>query len=173
MAIAYIGIGSNIGNRDEFLYKALKALSNDSAILVRDVSSIYETDPVGFTNQPAFLNMVAEIETSLQPLELLSSLQKIEEKLGRTREIKWGPRTIDLDILLYNQENMKSERLIIPHPRMKERGFVLIPLFELAPHLSSRLFNASAEMTDDKELNDGVRLWKKKSKSGEYGLFSI
>ncbi|PWA12147.1 2-amino-4-hydroxy-6-hydroxymethyldihydropteridine diphosphokinase [Pueribacillus theae] len=173
MAIAYIGLGSNIGNRDEYLYKALKALGNDSAMLVRDVSSIYETDPVGFTEQPAFLNMVAEIETSLQPLELLASLQKIEDKLGRTREIKWGPRTIDLDILLYNQETVKSERLIIPHPRMKERGFVLIPLFELAPHLSSCLFNDSAEMTDEKVLNDGVRLWKKKNESGEYGLFSI
>src|SRR5699024_9592520 len=95
-------------------------------------SSIYETAPVGFIDQADFLNMVIEVETRLSPIELLDVCQEIELRLGRERVIRFGPRTIDLDILLYNQENLETERLSIPHVRMHERAFVLVPLAEIA-----------------------------------------
>lgn len=86
-----------------------------------DISSIYETDPVGYTDQDLFLNMAAAVKTSLSPFELLDLTQRIEKELGRKRDIRWGPRTADLDILLYNRENIETEQLIVPHPRMHER----------------------------------------------------
>ena len=100
---------------------------------VEELSSIYETDPVGYTNQACFLNAVIKITTSLKSEELLQTCLFIESQLGRKREIRWGPRTLDLDILLYNQENIETESLIVPHPRMQERAFVIIPLMELDP----------------------------------------
>ena len=110
MAIAYIGLGSNLGNREQYLRTALARIEGDSAITITKVSSIYETAPVGVTDQPAFLNMVIEIETSYSPSKLLDVIQSIENACGRKRDMRWGPRTLDLDILFYNQENMKSER---------------------------------------------------------------
>src|SRR5699024_4742896 len=98
-------------------------------------SSIYETPPVGYTNQGHFLNMFIAVKTSLSAIKLLDVCQCIEQQLGRKREIRFGPRTIDLDILIYNEENIKTDRLIVPHPRMHERAFVLIPLVEIAQHL--------------------------------------
>lgn len=132
----YISLGTNIGEREQHLVKAIQLLRKNSKIKLTNISSIYETDPVGYTEQSRFLNMVVEIQTSYQPLELLTKTQEIEAKLGRVRDIRWGPRIIDLDILLYNQENSKMDRLIIPHPRMHERAFVLIPLNEIAPQLN-------------------------------------
>ena len=115
---------------------------------VLKISSLYETDPVGVTEQEAFLNMVVYLQTELSALELLKVCQDIERELNRKREIRWGPRTIDLDILLFNHDNMKTERLIIPHPRMHERAFVLVPLLELDP-------------TQDfiEPQREGIKLW--------------
>ncbi|MFC4558579.1 2-amino-4-hydroxy-6-hydroxymethyldihydropteridine diphosphokinase [Virgibacillus kekensis] len=135
MKQVYLALGTNIEPRKEHLVKALQLLSRHDKILLVEKSSIYETAPVGYTNQAEFLNMVAEIQTSLSPLELLDYCQSIEQKLGRKREIRFGPRTIDLDILVYNQENRKTDRLILPHPRMHERAFVLVPLHEISPEL--------------------------------------
>ncbi|WP_458415231.1 2-amino-4-hydroxy-6-hydroxymethyldihydropteridine diphosphokinase [Schinkia sp. CFF1] len=129
--IAYISLGTNQGNRERFLKSAIKMLESHPQIALSDVSSIYETEPVGFTEQPKFLNMVVKLTTSLSAFELLELTQKIENELGRKRVIHWGPRTIDLDILLYNNDNIKSEQLSVPHPRMFERAFVIIPLLEI------------------------------------------
>lgn len=133
MHISYIALGSNITPRYGYLDQAIKMLTKSENICVKKVSSVYETDPVGVTDQASFLNMVIEVETTLTSIELLDVCQRIEQTLGRKRIIRWGPRTIDLDILLYNQENMKTERLVIPHPRMHERAFVLVPLHEINP----------------------------------------
>ncbi|MEC5426053.1 2-amino-4-hydroxy-6-hydroxymethyldihydropteridine diphosphokinase [Virgibacillus sp. C22-A2] len=135
MNIAYVALGTNIEPRDQHIANALELVSGHEHIRISKKSSIYQTAPVGYTDQADFLNMVIEIETSLSSLDLLGFCQKIERELGRKREIRFGPRTIDLDILVYNQENSETERLTIPHPRMHERAFVLIPLNELAPNL--------------------------------------
>ncbi|RDW16876.1 2-amino-4-hydroxy-6-hydroxymethyldihydropteridine diphosphokinase [Oceanobacillus chungangensis] len=129
---AYLALGTNIEPRLDYLQEALLALEDHEAIAIKQKSSIYETAPVGYTNQADFLNMVIEVETTLHSMELLGYCQQVELDLGRKRDIRFGPRTIDLDILTYNQENSKIERLIIPHPRMHERAFVLVPLQEIA-----------------------------------------
>lgn len=131
----YIGLGSNIGEREKFLQDALMMLEKNNQIEIEKKSSIYETAPVGYEEQNNFLNMVIQIRTSLSHLDLLDVCQKIEEELGRERTINNGPRTIDLDILLYNKENRDLGRLRIPHPRLHERAFVLVPLYEIAPNL--------------------------------------
>ncbi|MTW86541.1 2-amino-4-hydroxy-6-hydroxymethyldihydropteridine diphosphokinase [Virgibacillus dakarensis] len=131
----YIALGSNIEPRKQYLLEAISLLDAHEAIMITQKSAIYQTAPVGYTEQADFLNMVVELNTSLSPMELLDVCQSIERKLGRKREIRFGPRTIDLDILLYHDENKKTDRLIIPHPRMHERAFVLIPLAEIAPDL--------------------------------------
>ncbi|WP_163972111.1 2-amino-4-hydroxy-6-hydroxymethyldihydropteridine diphosphokinase [Oceanobacillus halotolerans] len=136
MVKAYIALGTNIEPRENHLKHAIRLLQDNEQINVMEKSSIYETAPVGYTNQAHFLNMVIEVETTLIAIELLNYCQFIEQELGRKREIRFGPRTIDLDILLYNQENSKADRLILPHPRMHERAFVLIPLEEIAPKLT-------------------------------------
>ncbi len=149
MNIAYLSIGSNIGDRLHHLTEAVRALRLREGIIVTSVSSIYETAPVGFTDQADFLNMVVCVETGLAAQDLLEVCQKIEHGLGRIRDIRWGPRTVDLDILLYNNDNIETDNLIVPHPRMHERAFVLIPLLEIAPLMSSPMVDA------------GVVLWKK------------
>ncbi|MDN4608825.1 2-amino-4-hydroxy-6-hydroxymethyldihydropteridine diphosphokinase [Sporosarcina highlanderae] len=133
MNIAYLSIGSNIGDRLHHLTKAVRALHAHDRIEVTAISSIYETEPVGYTDQANFLNLVLRLETSLNPFELLDVCQGIENDLGRVRDVRWGPRTVDLDILLYNNDNIESENLTVPHPRMDERAFVLVPLLEIAP----------------------------------------
>lgn len=123
-----IGIGTNIEPRPTHLSDAIQRISNITGVArLVSVSEIYETDPVGYTDQAAFLNQVLFLETTLSPYTLLDELQKIELELGRVRLIRWGPRTIDLDILLYEGTEMNEERLTIPHPRMHERSFVGIP----------------------------------------------
>ncbi|HLR79491.1 MAG TPA: 2-amino-4-hydroxy-6-hydroxymethyldihydropteridine diphosphokinase [Bacillota bacterium] len=132
---AYIALGTNIEPRVTYLKQALEKLTENQHIQIVKESSIYETPPVGYTNQGHFLNMVIAVKTSLSAIKLLDVCQRIEQQLGRKRDIRFGPRTIDLDILIYNEENIKTERLIVPHPRMHERAFVLIPLVEIAQHL--------------------------------------
>ncbi|MFP3719752.1 2-amino-4-hydroxy-6-hydroxymethyldihydropteridine diphosphokinase [Niallia circulans] len=173
MNIVYLSLGSNIGNRLEYIHEAVQMLHNQEEIKVVNISSVYETDPVGYEEQALFLNIVIQVETSLNPFSLLEQCQKIESELGRKRIIRWGPRTIDLDILLYNQENIVSEKLIIPHPRIEERAFVLVPLIEIAPDIKSPnkpiLLKESLQLLRDRE---GVRVWKQR-KNGEdvFGLF--
>ncbi|MGE1197922.1 2-amino-4-hydroxy-6-hydroxymethyldihydropteridine diphosphokinase [Priestia megaterium] len=132
---AYIALGSNIGNRMEHLKSGVTGLMKHSEIKVVAVSSVYETAPVGYTNQASFLNMVVKIQTTYSSEHLLDCLQAIEQTAGRKREIVWGPRTLDLDILLYSNEIIHTDRLSVPHPRMFERAFVMVPLNELAPSL--------------------------------------
>ncbi|MFF2450351.1 2-amino-4-hydroxy-6-hydroxymethyldihydropteridine diphosphokinase [Neobacillus sp. NPDC058068] len=159
---AFIALGSNVGNRYDNITRAIKLLTSDSETQLVTFSSIYETDPVGYEDQDLFLNMVIEVITDLDAHELLAKCLKIESNLGRKREIKWGPRTVDLDILTFNQENIETEKLIVPHPRMLERAFVLVPLLELKPNLSwmEKPLDAVLSELPDKE---GVRIWKQKS----------
>lgn len=158
---AYIGLGTNIEPRKSHLDKALEKLQENKTITIMKQSSIYETAPVGYTKQADFLNMVVEIKTTLAPERLLDVCQTIEKKLGRERTIRFGPRTIDLDILLYNEESIETERLTVPHPRMHERGFVLIPLAEIAPYMK-----VGEEKIDyllsklPKQEREDVRVWK-------------
>lgn len=130
MTVAYVGLGSNLGDREATIRAALAALPGVFA-----VSELRETDPVGVTEQPAFLNGAAALETELSPRELLASLLAVERELGRERRERWGPRTIDLDLLLYGTETVDEPGLTIPHPRLHERRFALEPLAELDPEL--------------------------------------
>lgn len=134
MAVVYIGLGSNLGDRWSTLEGAVAELSRTPGVRLLRVSSLVDTDPVG-PPQPRYLNGVAEVETDLAPRALLDRLQSIEERFGRRREERWGPRTLDLDLLLCGEEVIDEPGLVVPHPRMAERAFVLAPLCELAPHL--------------------------------------
>ncbi|WLD93489.1 2-amino-4-hydroxy-6-hydroxymethyldihydropteridine diphosphokinase [Alkalihalobacillus sp. AL-G] len=168
----FIALGSNIGEREEYLRRGLQSIGQLKNTTVKRVSSIYETEPVGFTEQAPFLNMVAEIETAFSSNRLLEELLQIEKKLDRTREIHWGPRTLDLDILLYNQENIQSEELKIPHPRMLDRGFVMIPLYELQPDLQFPHTDQRFSTIIEERINhEGVNVWKRNNGVGEFGLF--
>jgi 2-amino-4-hydroxy-6-hydroxymethyldihydropteridine diphosphokinase len=132
MANAYIGIGSNIGNRQENCREAVRMLA-ENGLIVRQQSSLVETEPWGVADQSRFINMAVEVETDATPEQLLVILKKIEENMGRTNAIRWGPRVIDLDILFYDDLILDADGLIIPHPLLHERNFVLIPLAEIAP----------------------------------------
>lgn len=134
MAIAYIGIGSNLGNRQKNCLRAIELLQKKD-IIVTKRSSLYETEPWGVKDQPRFINMAVEIDTSLEPKKLLTILKNIEKELGREKSSKWGPRTIDLDILLFDDIILNKDNLKIPHPLMHERDFVLRPLCEIAPDI--------------------------------------
>lgn len=156
MNTAFISIGSNIGDRLHHLTEAVRALHSHERIEVAKVSSIYETVPVGYTDQDDFLNLAVSVETSLDPFELLTACQQIENGLGRVRDIRWGPRTVDLDILLYNNDNIEAENLVVPHPRMGERAFVLVPLLEIAPTIGHPVTGIRFEIPKD----EGVLRWK-------------
>ncbi|GAA5345764.1 2-amino-4-hydroxy-6-hydroxymethyldihydropteridine diphosphokinase [Planifilum fimeticola] len=132
---AYLGLGSNLGDRLDHLRRGVELLQSHQAIRITRVSSIYETAPVGPVEQPDFLNLVVAADTTLSPEELLSVAQEIERRLHRVRTIRWGPRTLDIDILLYGDRIFQQEGLTVPHPRMEERAFVLIPLLEVAGNL--------------------------------------
>ncbi|OMP66814.1 2-amino-4-hydroxy-6-hydroxymethyldihydropteridine diphosphokinase [Domibacillus epiphyticus] len=151
----YLSLGTNMGEREALLHEAVQMLNKKTEINVERVSSIYETDPVGYADQPPFLNIALKANTSFTPHEMLKVCLEIENTLGRKREIRWGPRTIDLDILMYNHDNIKSDSLIIPHPRMNERAFVLIPLEEI---------DAAIEIPETGlhyvQGREGVKLWK-------------
>jgi 2-amino-4-hydroxy-6-hydroxymethyldihydropteridine diphosphokinase len=129
----YLSLGTNLGDREENLRQALGFLAE--AVTIRIESPVYETEPVGFTDQPWFLNMVAEGETALSPEGLLRFTQGVESRMGRVRTIAGGPRIIDIDILLYGDAAVETENLSIPHPRMLERAFVMVPLYAIAADL--------------------------------------
>ncbi|MCE5314580.1 MAG: 2-amino-4-hydroxy-6-hydroxymethyldihydropteridine diphosphokinase [Armatimonadota bacterium] len=133
---AYLSLGANIGDKAANLREAIELIDANEAGSVSQISSFYETSPVGLVDQPDFVNAAIRIETTLDPFALLALCNRIEQKLGRERTIRWGPRVIDIDILLYEGVNISEERLTIPHPRMMERGFVLVPLAEIAPDLT-------------------------------------
>ena len=131
MATAYLGLGSNLGDRKQNLTQALGLLSTH--VMVEKVSSVYETEPVGFKEQPLFLNAVCRVSAGLKPMELLKLAKKIEARLGRKPGFANAPRTVDIDILLYDNEVLDSRELTVPHPHLAERAFVLVPLAEIAP----------------------------------------
>ena len=135
MTKVYLGLGSNVGDREQQLNEALRLLDAQPGIQVTQVSSLFETAPVGYVDQPDFLNLCAEIETHLTPQEVLDCGLKIEQQLHRVRKERWGPRTLDIDILLYGNEIIENQALSVPHPRMAERAFVLVPLQEIAPEV--------------------------------------
>ena len=131
--IVYLSLGTNLGNRLENLKQVLESLKEFCQVVAS--SSVYETDPWGFIDQPIFYNQVVRIETILEPLPLLQEIKKIELEMGRIPTFQYGPRLIDIDILLYDRLMMNSPELKIPHPQMKSRAFVLTPLVEIAPDL--------------------------------------
>ena len=139
----YLGLGSNLGDRQATMEKALKLL-NDT-LQIELVSSIYETEPVGYVEQPLFLNAVCRGQTELGPLQLLSLVKGIEASLGRVSSFPNAPRVIDLDIIFFGDMTMQTPELTIPHPRLEERAFVLIPLLEIAPDLCHPLSSESIE----------------------------
>ncbi|NDJ11416.1 MAG: 2-amino-4-hydroxy-6-hydroxymethyldihydropteridine diphosphokinase [Acidobacteriia bacterium] len=134
MKLAYLGLGSNLGDREEALREALRKLEAPDLRLIT-VSSLYETEPVGYARQGWFLNLCAEVETTLFPKQLLQRTQRVEREMGRRRTITNGPRVIDVDILLYGNAIIETKELQVPHPRYRERRFVLAPLAELKPSL--------------------------------------
>jgi 2-amino-4-hydroxy-6-hydroxymethyldihydropteridine diphosphokinase len=137
MARAYIGLGANLGDRETAIRRAVELLGAEDGIAVAAVSTVRETDPVGFADQPRFLNAAAAVDTELPPRELLERLLSIERRLGRTRGgPRFGPRTIDLDLLVYGDAVLDEPGLTVPHPRLHERAFALEPLVELDPELS-------------------------------------
>ncbi len=153
--IAYIALGSNLENPGMQLQRAVDELDTMQGIRVTGCSRLYQSDPVGPEGQPDYCNAVVEIETVLHPLELLDATQSIENDHGRVRTLRWGPRTLDLDILLYGNDVIESERLTIPHYQMHVRNFVLYPLADIQPELI---------------LPDGIALKKRVEENGQQGL---
>jgi 2-amino-4-hydroxy-6-hydroxymethyldihydropteridine diphosphokinase len=133
MAEAALALGSNLGDSAAILQGAIDDLASVDDIVVMGVSRAYETDPVGGPEQKAYLNAVAVVRTDLDPWQLLAVTQSIEQHWHRTREVRWGPRTLDIDILAFDAESVDSDDLVIPHPRAHERGFVLVPWSDIAP----------------------------------------
>lgn len=136
MTTVYLGLGSNVGDRVDYIRRALDLLEKHPLIHVTKVSSFYETEPLEYPDQGWFVNAAAEIDTDLAPMALLDALQGIEKQLQRQRTIRWGPRTIDLDVLLFGDQLVAETRLQIPHIRMQDRAFVLVPLAEIAPDVT-------------------------------------
>ncbi len=156
--LVYLGIGSNVGNREENLGKALTAL-HQSGVQLSDISSVYESSPVDLPDQPDFLNIATRAITDLDPYELLKMTKQIEQNLGREKTTPKGPRVIDIDILLYDTLTIKKPDLIIPHPRLLRRSFVMVPLIEVDPEIAL----PSGEMIRHKmdELPDDMSALKK------------
>jgi len=145
MARLYLALGTNLGDRWENLREAIRRL--ETFVRVQRISSIYETEPWGITEQPRFFNLVVEGESELEPLALLNALKRVESEMGREPGERYGPRVIDLDILLYADLVLQTDRLEIPHPRMAERRFVLVPLAEIGPNVvHPRLMQTAQEL---------------------------
>lgn len=155
---AYIGLGANLGDRLDSLREAVRLLGFGQGIVVKRCSPVYETEPVGGPPQGRFLNAVLDIQTGLEPEFLLERCEEVENAMGRERIERWGPRTIDIDILLYGDAIVRSETLEIPHPRMHERAFVLTPLADLAPEVVHPVFGVTVTDLLDRTGSDGIQL---------------
>lgn len=152
MSVAYVGIGSNVGDRHAFCRRAVDELRASPAISVEKISSLYETSPVGGPPQRSFVNLVVGVTTTLTPRALLESCQSVEQRLGRGEsDIRWGPRVVDLDILLFDQEKVSEPDLEIPHPRLTVRRFALVPLLEIEPDLTDPWGMPYRDLVDEAE----------------------
>ena len=156
--LAFIGLGSNLEEPREQINTALSSLDDVSEIEVLKTSSFYQSKPLLGMTGPDYLNVVCKIETKLSALDLLSKCQQIENKQHRVREIRWGSRTIDLDILLYGDEVISTEELNVPHPEMIKRNFVLLPLFEIEPKLELPVFGKLNELVAKVETSSITKL---------------
>jgi 2-amino-4-hydroxy-6-hydroxymethyldihydropteridine diphosphokinase len=160
MTAAHIALGSNLGNRAANLRTALEMLAQTAGISIAAVSAIYETAPVGGPEQDPYLNACAALVTKLTPTRLLLMMLDIEQKMGRVRKVRWGPRIIDLDLLLYGEIMMNTPLLELPHPRMSERDFVLIPLADIAPNqVIPGLNQTVALILAGRPMNEEVKLY--------------
>jgi 2-amino-4-hydroxy-6-hydroxymethyldihydropteridine diphosphokinase len=159
---ALIGAGANLGERETTLRSAIEQLRSNPAIPMLVVSPFYETDPVGVTDQPLFLNLVLGVETCLTPEELLETLQALEKNAGRAREVRWGPRTLDLDLLAFEGETRATPGLQLPHPRMLDRAFVTTPLRDVLglPRFQRPAWSdLRKQLAAQPEPAEGVRPW--------------
>lgn len=164
---AFLALGSNLGDRNGYLQRAINDLQMREDIHVLTASPIYETAAVGYTDQPDFLNMVVHIETSLPAEVLLEEVLSIEKQLGRLRELKWGPRTIDIDLLFYGKLVIRTEDLVVPHPFLHERAFVLLPLQDIAPNWVHPVLGVTVqEMAEQVSGKEGVHRWEKPLANG-------
>jgi 2-amino-4-hydroxy-6-hydroxymethyldihydropteridine diphosphokinase len=159
----FIGLGSNLGDREATIRLALDDLARLPESKLTRASSLYDTEPMGESRQPRFLNAVAELETELSPARLLWNLKLVEKRLGRVRTTRWGPRTIDLDLLLYGDEVVSEPGLEVPHPEMLKRSFVLVPLVELEPAcvhpVTGQTLLHHLSLLDQRPLVRQGRLW--------------
>jgi 2-amino-4-hydroxy-6-hydroxymethyldihydropteridine diphosphokinase len=152
--IVYLGLGTNLGNREKNLNAAVDALSPKVEILAR--SPVYRTEPWGYTDQADFLNQVIKGSTSLSPTDLLAFAKQVEEQVGRKATFRWGPREIDIDILFYDDLVLETTELTIPHPRLHERAFMLVPLADIAPELVHPKLGETAASLLEKTGREGV-----------------
>lgn len=159
---AFVGVGANLGDRWATMGGALGRLAVASGIAALEASPVYETAPVGVLDQPEFLNLVAGVETTLTPEALLALLQSLEQAAGRRREVRWGPRTLDLDLLLFEGETRSGPELVLPHPRLWERAFVTMPLRDLVNRERWRVRPAWSDVRTrlaSLPFGPGVALW--------------
>lgn len=157
-AFAFLSLGSNLGERLDHLQRGVDLLDADERTTVQAVSSVYETDPVGGPEQGPYLNIALRVSTTRSPRGLLALCNRVEVELGRVREVRWGPRTIDVDVLLYAERVINTSRLQVPHPRMTERAFVLVPLMEVAPGLTLPRGGSAASALAKLAPVEGVRM---------------
>ncbi|BFH65873.1 2-amino-4-hydroxy-6-hydroxymethyldihydropteridine diphosphokinase [Paenibacillus azoreducens] len=158
---AYIALGANLGDREDTLLEAIRRLDETPGVTVIECSNIYETEPVGYVDQPLFLNMAVRVRTGPDPYVLLHVMQQIEKDLGRVRHVRWGPRTVDLDLIWMEGLRENTEELTLPHPRMQERLFVLVPLTDIVPmDETSGLRTEIRAAMDRLDGKEGLQLWK-------------
>lgn len=161
MARCYLGLGSNLGDRAGAVRESVDLLSAAGDIVLRRMSSLYVTEPWGNENQPDFVNAVAEIDTTLGPEDLLARAKSIEDRMGREKRERWGPREIDVDLLLYGDEVVYTRDLRIPHPGIEERAFVLVPLLELSPDLTHPATGRRLAESLERLTSGGEVTWEK------------
>ncbi|MBP2002732.1 2-amino-4-hydroxy-6-hydroxymethyldihydropteridine diphosphokinase [Paenibacillus shirakamiensis] len=158
---AYIALGANLGDREHTLLEAIERLNDHPCVTVLRCSNLYETEPVGYLDQPNFVNMAIAVSTNLSPEELLKVMLQIELDLGRERHIRWGPRTVDLDLLWVDGMSLDTPFLTLPHPRMMERAFVIVPLHDIVSSLDTTgLYPLVKELIETGIGKEGIFLWK-------------